>query len=374
MNKKINLKIGHKISSNYGEYLYERDKKYQEEKEKKMLLIKQQKYEEEKKNYTFKPNINTEYLKNREYMNNINKINKNIININNNMNRNIYSNLNNYFTTDNTNIINNKNNSFQSKTQKNFAKKYLIKNIKSSKNNYNSDMYNPYNQNNKSNNNKSKIPISTKNKNNINNKVIRNTKLQNNNHLRQFSASKSSNNFNLKNDNQKVFINLFNDLDTDKDNIIIGNNLNVNRVPKNILRIINPIISQLLKDKNRQIRKEDFIFEMNNLFNNMSSIDKRLLIYTYNNRHNKNNSFLSDSNIKKQAFTMRPSTPNYSMKINNYKNQIMNKNNNYDYNNYSNNAIEMNSINKNVDLQNQRIQKNIDEYLYGNNSHYYYGF
>ena len=41
--KKINLKIGHKISNNYGEYLYEKNKKYQEEKEKKLLLIKQQK-------------------------------------------------------------------------------------------------------------------------------------------------------------------------------------------------------------------------------------------------------------------------------------------------------------------------------------------
>ena len=118
---------------------------------------------------------------------------------------------------------------------------------------------------------------------------------------------------------------------------------------------------------------------MNNLFYNISSIDKRLLIYTYNNKSNKNNSFILNNNnynnLKKSAFAMRPATPNFSTRANHYKNEIINKNNIYEYNYYSGDkSREMNFLNNNGGFRNSKIQKNIDEFLYGNNSHYYYGF
>ena len=341
-----------------------------------MLLIKQKKYEEEKKNYTFKPNINTEYNFNNIFVNGNNKTNNNINNIDNNMNRNIYSDLNNYFKTENSKLKNNlkNNNSFQTKKQYN-PNSLNNTNSKIQKNNELYRMLN--NQNNK----KIQIPYSSKN--NYNNNIS-NAKLQHFYHPRQLSASKSSNNCNLNNieDNKNIFINLFNDLDTDKDNVIVGNSLNTNKIPKNILRIINPLINGILKDKIRPITRDEFIFYMNNIFNNMSPIDKRLLIYTYNNNNqNKNKLFMFNynnySNSKKTAHTMRPGTPNYSMRsIHNKKDKI---NNNYGYNNYYNNDKNKNTniFNNNINnygFHNSRTQKNIDKYLYGNNSHYYYGF
>ena len=151
--------------------------------------------------------------------------------------------------------------------------------------------------------------------------------------------------------------------------------MNTNKISKNILRIINPIIKELLKDKNRQITKDDFLFYMNNLFNNISSIEKRLLIYTYHNIYNKNNSFIiknNYNNLKKSGFSMRPSTPNYSMRAYHYKNEIINKNNIYEYNYYNSDKNRMNLLKNNGDFRNSQIQKNIDEYLYGNKSNYYY--
>ena len=200
--------------------------------------------------------------------------------------------------------------------------------------------------------------------------------------LSKIQASKSLNTFNLNNDNEenkKIFTNLFNDLCINKNNILESSNLNTNKVSKNILRIINPIIKGLLKDSNKHITKDEFLFYMNNLFYNISSIDKRLLIYTYNNKSNKNNSFILSNNnynnLKKSAFAMRPATPNFSTRANLYKNEIINKNNIYEYNYYnSDKNREMNFLNNNGGFRNSKTQKNIDEFLYGNNSHYYYGF
>ena len=118
---------------------------------------------------------------------------------------------------------------------------------------------------------------------------------------------------------------------------------------------------------------------MNKLFNEISSIDKRLLIYTYNNRHMKNNSFISNNNnynnLKKSLLTVRPGTPNYSIRENQYNNEIINRNYNYKYNYFNNDQIKRinmsNNYNK-IHYQNSLIQKNINEYLYGNNNYYHY--
>ena len=237
-----------------------------------MLLIKQKNYEEEKKNYTFKPNINTNlnYYNKNQIRND--RENNNITNINNNMNRNILSNYNIFYQSkklnQNNKNINDKNQSFQSNNQK--IDKIILKkfsnNNKSSIYKNNNELIEEFKDKNISNlnYNKSQIPFSTKNK--YINKSIRNKKNHNINEFnRQLSASKSSNTFNLNNDNgenKKIFENLFNDLCINKNNILECNNLNTNKVSKNILRIINPIIKELLKDKNRHIAKDDFLFYM----------------------------------------------------------------------------------------------------------------
>ena len=56
-------------------------------------------------------------------------------------------------------------------------------------------------------------------------------------------------------------------------------------------------------------------------------------------------------------------------------NEIINKNYNYNYNYFNSDKIKkMDLANKNNDFQNSRTQKNIDDYLYGNNKHNYYEF
>ena len=379
--KKNDLKIGNKISSNYGEYLYERNKKYQEEKEKRMLLIKQKKYEEEKKNYPFKPNINTEYITNKNMIIDQpeNSSNREIQDINNNLNRDIYTNINKYFKTEkpklnsyNYNQKSHKNNSFFNKNQRQYNNKIIKDQLNLNKNKSQNYQIINSNYNISQNPNCSKIKLN-------NNKNITNTKLQHFYQAKPLLTSKSSNNCYFNSDtkeNKNIFINLFNDLDIDEDNIIIGNNLNTSKVPKNILRIISPMIKEILKNKNKPITKDEFIFYMNNLFNNMSSIDKRLLIYTYNNRKNKNKSFIIYKNNNNTAVTMRPSTPNYSIRANHFKNEMNKRTNyNYEYNYYNFDKMKkINDLNGNLGFQNTKTQKEINQYLYGNNNNYYHGY
>ena len=118
---------------------------------------------------------------------------------------------------------------------------------------------------------------------------------------------------------------------------------------------------------------------MNNLFNQISSIDRRLLIYTYNNRYIKNNSFIANNynynNLKKSIFTVRPGTPNYSIRANQYKDELMNKNFTYEYNYFDKDLIKRMNINNKdnkIGFPNSLIQKNVNEYLYGNNKYYNY--
>jgi hypothetical protein len=299
------------------------------------------------------------------------------------MNKNIYSDLINYFETEkkeNSKI--NKNFKNKNNTKNSLNKKQIKSNninnknskIQKQKSNYGNKSHIPH------------IPCSSKNNRNISNaKMIHFSK------PRQFSASKITNysnnsNLNLNNieDNKSIFINLFNDLCIDKNKELIENNINIKKIPKNIIRILNPLINGILKDKIRPITKNEFIFYMNDIFNSMSPIDKRLLIYTYYNKLSKNNLYKANNNnnyyyTEKTAHILRPGTPNFSMRsIHNSKSDLINKNYNYEYNYYNNDKIRktyvINDDIDNIDFQNTKVQKNINEYLYGNNSNYYYGF
>ena len=163
---------------------------------------------------------------------------------------------------------------------------------------------------------------------------------------------------------RNIFINLFNTINKEEKNFISGNTLNISKVPKNILVIINPIIKELLKNKNIKMNKEEFISCMNELFNNISSIDKRLIIYTYKNRSSKNNSLIiNNSKSNFSQFQIRPETPDFSLK-NKY---------NYYYNNMQ--KMSLNNLkNSYVDFQSSKAQKKVEEFLYGSNANFYHGF
>ena len=373
----MNLKIGNKTSNNYGEFLYERDKKYQEEKEKKIVLIKQKKYQEEKKYYTFKPIINN----NKTHSNSITKdisyddkrMNNNIYNYNNDLKK--YLNSNHSYKAEN---LKHKENFIKNNIDKNQASSQKLQDNKNKNKLYNNNLF--YNSN-KQIKTKSKIPYDKNRNNNINNYFQKlydsrvKTPLEKN-HLsssKSFS-NKSLNNFNTNSnslmfseeENRNIFINLFNSLSGGEKEFISGKTLTMNKVPKNILVIINPIIKELLNNKNIQMSKEDFISCMNAIFNNISSVDKRLIIYTYNNRrHNKNKSLVLSNNNKKNfsQLKIKPETPDFSLK------------NKYNY--YYNSILQkkpMNNLKNNVGFQSSKAQKKVEEFLYGDNSNFYHGF
>ena len=374
--KKLNLKIGNKTTNNYGEYLYERDKKYQEEKEKRIVLNKQKKIQEEKNSFVFKPINNYENkLKSNTSKNEISqeeKTNNKYYYYNDDLNKYLYGS-NNYRTSNlkyKENMIKNNIDKIENKS---INQKY--QDNRSSNNNSSNNNKLFYNSNNlKKNKNKIKIPYDKSRINDIHQKLFNSRikpKLEKNNLFSSKSFSNKS--FNINNscstmvseeENRNIFINLFNAINKEQKNYISGNTLNLSKVPKNILLIINPIIQELLNNKKVKIKKEEFISCMNELFNNISSVDKRLIIYTYRNKNSKNNSLVINNNKSNfRQFRIRPETPDFSLK-NKY---------NYYYNNMQ--KMSLNNLKNNyVDFQSSKTQKKVEEFLYGSNANFYHGF
>jgi hypothetical protein len=110
--------------------------------------------------------------------------------------------------------------------------------------------------------------------------------------------------------NRKAFINLFNILDSDQDDLITSVSINLNNIPEKIIKIIEPLLIEL-KEDNQTLSQEEFIRAMNKLFENISFLDRRELIREY-----------SDFNMRKQ-----------NLFENNNKN--INKKYLYDYSNYN---------------------------------------
>ena len=108
----------------------------------------------------------------------------------------------------------------------------------------------------------------------------------------------------------RAFTNLFKDLDGDQDNLINGININLYKIPENIYKIIEPLLNEL-KEDNQSLNKEEFIIAMNKLYDDLSSLERRIIINIYSKKLNKNKSlkinniFLNKSNNNK-----RTSTPN----------------------------------------------------------------
>ena len=92
----------------------------------------------------------------------------------------------------------------------------------------------------------------------------------------------------------RAFNNLFKELDGDQDNLINGINISIYKIPDNIYKIIEPLLNEL-KENNQSLNKEEFIIVMNKLFEDLSSLERRMIINTYSKKLKKNESFNNNS-------------------------------------------------------------------------------
>jgi hypothetical protein len=81
----------------------------------------------------------------------------------------------------------------------------------------------------------------------------------------------------------QVFIKLFEELDSDQDNIISRYCLNTNGLNNKLKRILNPIITELKQD-NETLNKDEFIKAMSHLFEMLSMEEKNYILHYYRNR------------------------------------------------------------------------------------------
>ena len=111
----------------------------------------------------------------------------------------------------------------------------------------------------------------------------------------------------------RAFKNLFKDLDGDQDNLINGINININKIPNNIYNIIEPLLNEL-KEDNQSLNQEEFIEAMNKLFEDISSLERRIIINIYSKKMKKNKSLnIYNSYLNNYSFgnnNKRSSTPN----------------------------------------------------------------
>ena len=98
----------------------------------------------------------------------------------------------------------------------------------------------------------------------------------------------------------KAFKNIFNDLDSDQDGIISGININIKKIPKKIIDIIQPLLIEL-KEDNQTLNKDEFILAMNEYFEDISFIEKREIINIYKNISKKNKSLDLKCNNSQRA-------------------------------------------------------------------------
>ena len=154
--------------------------------------------------------------------------------------------------------------------------------------------------------------------------------------------------------NNKAFSNLFNELDSDQDNLITSLHINLNNISNNIIKIIEPLLIEL-KEDNQTLNQDEFIRAMTKLFENISSTERRLLINEYNNRkqkiikdknllNNYDKNLLNNYNknrIRKNNSLTKGLRKNNISNINNFSNSRMITRNNIstDNNNFDNNYM-----------------------------------
>ena len=158
---------------------------------------------------------------------------------------------------------------------------------------------------------------------------------------------------------EKCFKQIFRVLDNDEDNQISSNHMNINKLPKNIYKILEPIFNEL-KEENETLNEVEFIFVCEQLYLSLSWNEKRELT---------NFQDIIKRNEKKEKILKEKNNFSFEPKINknikrNYsydKSNIYNKEKNKDKDN-------MNDINKINDIINQKNGNGINYINYANYS------
>ena len=138
----------------------------------------------------------------------------------------------------------------------------------------------------------------------------------------QMVTTKKINEKIFKENKQRAFNNLFNALDSDQDGIISGMNVNTNKIPKKIIKIIEPLLIEL-KEENQNLNKNEFILAMDKLFEDISLIEKNEIINRYKNISKRNKSLDLRTNNTYRNNSDKNRTQNYFYINNNTNTNIL---------------------------------------------------
>ena len=137
----------------------------------------------------------------------------------------------------------------------------------------------------------------------------------------------------------KIFKSLFNELDSDHDDLITSLTINLNDIPKYIVKILEPILKELKEDE-QTLNCEEFILVMKRLFEDTPMYEKQKLINYYQNKSksgNNNNNYIN-------YLTKRNRTP-YHCNLSSYYKKFNSINNSNDSRTYSSKNISVNNQN-----------------------------
>ena len=175
----------------------------------------------------------------------------------------------------------------------------------------------------------------------------------------QIMTTKKINEKIFKENKQRAFNNLFNDLDSDQDGIISGINININKIPKKIINIIEPLLIEL-KEENQTLNKDEFILAMDKLFEDISLIEKNEIINRYKNISKRNKSLDLKTNNTGRNHIDKNRTQNYFyINYNTNTNKLSNK--------YYNKVMKFfNELSSSTKNKNDNILKKNKEIIRGN--------
>ena len=203
---------------------------------------------------------------------------------------------------------------------------------------------------------------------NLNKQNLYNKLYQNKGHPQFYSKIESDKIINES--YRKAFINLFNILDSDQDNLITSVSINLHNIPEKIIKIIEPLLIEL-KEDNQTLNQDEFIKAMNKLFENISFTKRRELINEYNKYNcrsktpmynyrakikkkisNKNTNKLAEKHYLKMQTMMNVYKNKYNNKTSYDKASNSNNNNFYNYNKNSQKLSYINDCTFNNYLKN----------------------
>ena len=146
----------------------------------------------------------------------------------------------------------------------------------------------------------------------------------------------------------KVFKLLFNELDSDHDDLITSLTINLKYIPKFILTILEPILKELKEDE-QSLNCEEFILVMKRLFEDTPMLEKQKLINYYQNKNIINN---YNNNMNK-----RIRTP-YHSNLNSYYKYYSSINNTNESKAYSSKSI---ALTKQKEKETENNEKSFDD-------------